>query len=165
MIPGDSWRSVVAAVLLMAGCGGADPVDPCVPSARPTLEIGSGSESFRPLGRAGELELVHGPQNGYHVDVGLRATGLEIGSFIEGHLIGWLGGEIRAEVAPWLDLECRRGGQVGLGVRLVYEVDPEDLVGRKTRIDAEIIDGRGKRAVTSAKVVVVDLLEGAEVGE
>lgn len=64
-------RAVVALVLLV-GCNGAcdEVVGP------PTVEVGTGLATFTPIADGDDLEVVHGPQGGYHVLGSLRASGL-----------------------------------------------------------------------------------------
>jgi hypothetical protein len=43
----------------------------------PSLEIGTGEAAFEPVSEGGELELVHGPQDGYHVVGAVRMGGFD----------------------------------------------------------------------------------------
>lgn len=47
------------------------------PAPVPFVELGTGRLQWEPLGRPGEVELVAGPQGGWHVDLTLRATALD----------------------------------------------------------------------------------------
>jgi len=76
------WRPLLSFVLVLAGCdpGGGMGIDAgpdaMVPEAR--VELGTGTSTFVALPATGaELELVHGPQGGYHVFVTARLYGLE----------------------------------------------------------------------------------------
>ncbi len=157
----------IAAGLLHGGCGGAEEIDPCAVSPRPTLEIGAGTTAFRGFARDGELELVHGRQGGFHVEVALRATGMKANGLVAGFVEATLDGEVRARSAPWLELECDGEGLTSLSNRLIYDdvLDPEELAGRVTFIVAEVTDSRGKVARTEAEALIVDNLVGSDPGE
>src|SRR5690606_15592460 len=64
------------AALLLAGCGGDGPPDP---EGMPEVEIGTGMISFLPLEDGQPLDLVAGPQGGYHFHVHARMRGMAPG--------------------------------------------------------------------------------------
>lgn len=59
-------------LLVLAPVGCAMPI-----AGQGELEVGTGDYLFVPLAEAQEVELVFGPQGGYHVWTSLRASGLE----------------------------------------------------------------------------------------
>lgn len=54
-------------LLLLLAC--SEPPDP-------TFTLGTGLTSFEPLADGNDLDLVYGPQGGWHVDLSLQATGI-----------------------------------------------------------------------------------------
>jgi hypothetical protein len=155
-------RRPLAALLLTAcadGPEGQAERDPCAPGREPTLAIGGGVSRFEPLREGDTLELVHGPQGGYHVEIGLRATGLAADDLLSGKLEGWIGDRRLAEVAPWFDFRCNPGvGQDSWGTLLVYAAQPEDLDGQPTTVVARVIDSRGVEVEAELDLVIEDPL-------
>lgn len=41
------------------------------------IELGTGADAFRPLPEGSDLEVVHGPQGGWHVELSARLGGLD----------------------------------------------------------------------------------------
>src|SRR5689334_1921019 len=72
--------------IAVAGCGDppaedtAAPDDGCALAGEPTLVIGTGESAFEPV--EDSVELVHGPQGGYHVYVALEATHIDNSEFV-----------------------------------------------------------------------------------
>ncbi len=55
-------------------CGGEPPASNRDPDGGSTarIELGTGTASFIPLAPAADIELVHGPQGGYHLETAVR---------------------------------------------------------------------------------------------
>jgi hypothetical protein len=151
-------------LLLLVACSpGGGPLfdDPCDPGGDPTLEIGTGAYEYEDLEPDGTVELVHGPQGGYHVLVGLAATNIDVeGGTASGVLTGTIGGEMLAESSPWLGFRCNAaaGELQTWGTFLIYDAQPEDLDGKTTTIDAEVTDLAGDVVTASIDVVIEDPL-------
>ncbi len=156
-------RRLWPAVLILIGCGEGDPgkggggnTDPCKASDDLELEVGTGATEFVELSSGGELELIHGPQGGYHVEIGLRAAHLDNSEFLAGRLEGWLGGEMLANTLPWFYFRCTDDGQDSWGTLLIYQATPEELHMQETRVYAEITDVAGNTIEAEGTFVIVD---------
>lgn len=151
------WARFLA-VAAGAGCGG--PADPCAPCAgrrcEPTLEIGLGLERFEPLPEGGEFPLIHGPQGGYHLEIGLRATHLDGSSLVTARLEGTVDGVSLAVAHPWLELACEPMGLESWGTLLIYASTPDHLDGRETRVAAEVTDVASTRVSAVGTYVIRD---------
>ncbi|MEZ4321765.1 MAG: hypothetical protein R3F61_30095 [Myxococcota bacterium] len=141
--------------LACAACTGAPPPEP-------VLELGGGGPEFAALAEGDRIPLVSGPQGGWHVDVGLRCTGLdpdglqlsysahdastlELLSFITGATLS----------APLVELT--EDGWDRLGDRVVFDIGGADeVVAREVRL--EVLAERGGEAwLDSVDVQVVDV--------
>lgn len=143
---------------LFAACAGdgtgtdtGTPVDPCAPSDAPTLQIGLGLTGYEPMEEGAPFPLIHGPQGGFHLEIGLFATGIQVddGALLSGQVHGYIDGEEYASAYPRLDLRCVTDGRESYGTLLVYNSTPDFLDGKSTYITAEITDSSG--AVVSAE--------------
>ena len=141
---------------LLACAAAVDSDDPCEPGAPPTLEIGTGTFSFSPLGE--EIELEDGPQGGYHLILSFRATFLDDTAPSVGHLVGAVDGLPLADAVHYLNFRCQPedGAEEAWGSLLSYDADPQDLVNRETTISVEITDARGTVATATTVVTIVD---------
>ena len=132
---------------LLGGCsGGAPTSEACEPGAEPTLTIGLGVGGFTPI-EDGEFPLVHGPQGGFHLEIGLSATHLDTSDLVTGHLEGTIDGVLYASADPWLDFRCdeAQGSLISWGTRLIYDATPEFLDGQVTTVTAEVSDLQGTK--------------------
>jgi hypothetical protein len=127
----------------LCGCTAAEGLPE--PSLEASLEIGTGTQAFLPV--QGELELVAGPQGGWHVDVALRATGIEP----EGAELVWQGEDAetgervtfvttarlsRDSVLPTED------GWERVGDRVVFEIgSPQEVLGAELTLSASLSAG------------------------
>jgi len=83
-VPVHLIRSALA-TLLLAACGStpppgmdAGPVD--APPVVPTIEIGTGDPEFVAIAEGQDLEVIRGPQNGFHFLASVRVSGVEAGN-------------------------------------------------------------------------------------
>lgn len=145
---------------LLAACTGetTEP-DPCEPGPDPSFEIGTGELRYVPLSEVEQqLELIHGPQGGYHVLIGIQASGIDASDELAVDLSGTIGGEPIAAGAPWADLRCNTqvGALQGWGYFLIYDAEPEDLDGQDTHITATLTDVAGTVLTAEADAVIFD---------
>lgn len=158
----------------LAGCeGGARPadggpggledaasvLDATGPDAGPVLELGTGLEGFEPLGSPAEVELVHGPQGGYHLTMSMRVWQLAPVA------LRWQVARVDdARVLADLALDARPGSFVPVGGALVRSgelvildvLGPSEIVEREVRIDANVRAATGEVAARSVTIRVVD---------
>lgn len=124
------------------------------------LTIGTGFVAYEGLpDEAPTLEIVHGPQGGYHVYLSMRVTGLEPATLLW-HVVR----EHDARVLAHLDLIARRGTFVEVdgalqrvGDLVVLDVlSPADVFMRDIRIEASATSASGSRATATRVVRIVD---------
>ncbi len=134
------------------------------------IEIGTGTESFRALGPGSMVELVHGPQGGYHVQIAFRLWGIDPeGLLIEAHgYDATTGAEVTIPVERVLT--ARRVSPEGdhllrLGDRLVFRTDdPTTIYDRATgvgtdlRITATFTPTSGDPVTSETTTTVVDTM-------
>lgn len=137
-----TWAAVAAAVV--SGCGGFA-ADPAGGSSGPgealAVELGGGRTEFVELtGDRPELEVVSGPQGGWHFELTLRLTNYDGGDLV-------------------LDYRARDEAGADLGFSAQYAVDAERLLelddGRHVRVgDRVVLDVTGPEVVADTNVVV-----------
>jgi hypothetical protein len=129
------------------------------PDAGAVLEIGTGEEGFEPLGDPPEVELVHGPQGGWHLTMAMRVWQLapvglrwQVHRADDGRVLADLGLDVRPGSYVPIDGALVRAGElVILGIDRAGEV-----VDRGVRIDAYVRAATGEMAARSMTVRVVD---------
>ncbi|MCA9705619.1 MAG: hypothetical protein KDK70_07220 [Myxococcales bacterium] len=129
----------------------------CPPGAEPSLEMGLGDVEFRPLGDE-VAQLVMGHQGGYHVVLGLRGAGLDLADWGSGHLHASIGGTVVADFDTIIVMNCDEGGQFAeaLWLNLIFDADPEDLVGQLADVEVEFTDASGVVVSASGQVRISD---------
>lgn len=150
----------LSVLLLVAACGGGEP-DPgsdCGPQAEPTLEIGTGLKEFLPLQDGDPLPLIRGSQGGVHLELALRARGIDAGDLLGGEFQGSIDGENLATARPWVDFRCNKKVDTldAWGFILVYEVDPPDVYGLNTLVTARVTDLLGTSVETSINLQITE---------
>ncbi len=157
--------ALVGGAVACSGGDGADDAatdavdgDGCAVGGAPTLTIGTGETAYAALGDT--LELVHGPQGGYHVLIGFEATHLDTSAFAIGLVEGTIGGEIVARTAPYLDFRCNpeTGTLQSWGTLLIYPLLPEELDNEETHLTATVTDAAGLEVVAERTTVIDDPL-------
>lgn len=129
----------------------------CGPPPEPSLELGTGTGTFRQLADGDELALVYGPQGGWHVDVAIRTVGLDADATLleyaardEASVVSFPAEMQLADnlVVPTAD------GWDRLGDRVVFDIGADtDVVGRTLELTVEV-EQDGVR-LTDARTVVV----------
>lgn len=145
------------------GCGAEEPAETedCPLDAPASLEIGVGNASWVSIDDAGgEATLVHGPQGGYHLELGLRAEGLDVSDLASAVVRGSVGGVELAASNTWVQFRCNPATQTAdaWNVRLIYEAQPQDLDGRSTEVTATVLDVAGNGFEAAATLTIVDPL-------
>lgn len=143
----------------LLGCQGApgDTADPCTPGPTPELEIGTGEYSYEDLGAA-ELELIHGPQGGYHVLLGLQARHLDTTQPSVGAIRGWIDGEQIGDAFPYLNWRCDvdSGAQQVWNLYLIWNAEPEEVHGETAEVAVELTDYAGQYLTAEATIHIYD---------
>ncbi|HEY8432092.1 MAG TPA: hypothetical protein VIL20_27130 [Sandaracinaceae bacterium] len=153
-------------VAIALGCGspgpdGAGPNDASADDAaarEPRVELGTGRFRFVPID--GELELVAGPQGGWHVDVGarmwnLRADGLRIAYEASR-------GGVPIHVPTEIELDTRhlqRAGDHWLRRGDVLQLaiaSPDEVTGVELELRVRVWDRAGAAAEDARTAIVVD---------
>ena len=158
---------------VLGGCGNpvptdttdTDPTDTDSCSAPLQCTVGTGEQTFHPLAPGGDLQLVHGPQGGWHLNAALYAENtsqvLQILPLLTDPLTGTVlaGGDGLADTynqALILDGEC--SGE-SAGIRAIF--DGADLAhicslqGQPLELRLEIRSQSSEEAACSAQGVVV----------
>lgn len=151
-------RSALTVVALAAAA-----CSPCGPSAEPSFQIGTGEASFQALDpNDPTLELVYGPQGGWHVVLAFEAEGFEIDGISSVDAIGVIDGEeVAITNGSWITFDCDDGVQRAWNTFLVFQVaDPTPLHRAELSIWAQITDPRDVTAESEVVVTVVDPTRG-----
>ncbi len=148
-------------ILLPLACNGDDtgPADPCSAGPSPEIEVGKGELAYSPMDEGGEtIELIHGPQGGYHITIAARTKYLSAEGFLTGHLEGTVDGVVVGETWPYVDLRCNEaeGSQDGVGLLLVFDREPEELADRWVTVELELTDLEGTVVTGTADVEIFD---------
>lgn len=155
-------RSALTLLLsgLCFGCAEEEPPgDPCLPGEAPTLRLGTGELAYEALPEDdAALEVIHGPQGGVHVLIGLAATYADASALWTAHLTGRIDGALAAEAFPYLEARCNgaAGELQTWGTLLVWELPPESLDGATAEIDAEVTDASGAVLTASLTASLFD---------
>ena len=156
-------KCVLPFLILLAACDKKDTDtgegDPCDAGSNPTIVIGHGETEFLPLdGSSTEVELVHGPQGGFHTNISLEATYLADTVAWETHLEGTIDGELVGETRPFADMRCNRSTNTlqGVGLLLIWDGQPEDLHGKTASVHATVTDSDGTVIEADAQYVIHD---------
>lgn len=164
----------LAVLALCAGCGsGAGAVDAASPpldaactvggGAVPWLVAGTGEASFVTLADGADLELVHGPQGGYHL-MATALFGLDVSPDM--HVLRYDAIPVGADTplgTTQIALNERRlvracGGWFRGGDIVVLSITtPGDVVGMDVDLVVSVLDGVGEVVRDTRRVHVVDL--------
>jgi hypothetical protein len=142
-------------MLLLAGA-----CEPCG-QGTPSLTLGTGVDEFVSLDAVNHtLELVHGPQGGYHVILAVRAVGLHPSGLSTGRMFGTVNQVQLADNSIWTELTCDRPSdtQQTLNQFLIFDAQPEDLDGQQADVDVWLTDVDGVRVEDEATITIVDPL-------
>ena len=145
--------------LLLACADEPPPGDPCLPGEAPTLRLGTGELAYEALPEQGaSLEIIHGPQGGVHVLIGLAAAYADASDLWTAHLTGRIDGAVAAEAFPYLEARCNgaAGELQTWGTLLVWELSPEALDGATAEIDATVTDAAGTTLSASITATLFD---------
>lgn len=148
----------VGCLLALHAAGCAD--DPA-PSGDVKVELGLGQAQFTPVADGDPIELVFGPQGGWHVDLAARVYGADdaddlILSFRVHQPDGQIAYPIKRLVDPDQAPRTDDGAIEYPGAQLVFAImDPSEVVGEDCRPEVELIVGPDVY-VDDRELVIVD---------
>lgn len=163
------WANAARASLLalVCACGtpsresdAARPVDAEPDALLIPLELGTGEVGFESLSATSPtLEIVYGPQGGYHVFLSMRVRGIVPAEMLyrlvredDGHVLANLDLLVRAGTfTPAGEALQRVGDLVVLNV-----VSPADVLMRDVRVEARVTSSTGERVMASRTLRIVD---------
>lgn len=127
----------------------------CPPGVEPSLELGHGDVSFRPIDED-IAQLVHGHQGGYHVVIGMRGQGFDLADWGNGHLRATIDGEVVADHGTIVVMECAKDGQYSeaLWINLIFDINADGLMGRVAVVDAEFSDYTGQTVAVTEEITI-----------
>lgn len=154
---------LVPFLLACASPGGdsatADPG--CVEDPEPVLHIGTGELAYQALDGDGDpIELVHGPQGGFHVVLALEAEGAEATDEWVAEMRGYLDEVQLARAVPYVAMQCNPETDTlqAWGFLLVWDAQPEELDGQRVLIEVDTEDSRGVPLSAAAEFTIEDPL-------
>ena len=142
--PADSAADSAPPAADSGGEDTAPPGDPCLPGDDPWLMVGEGEAAFSEFQPGDPVELVHGPQGGYHVTLAIRAGYLDNSAPWIVRLAAVVEGEVLAESVPYANAFCNPSAAAldAWNLLLIFDegLEPEDLHGRLAVIEASVTD-------------------------
>ncbi|MFP6683734.1 MAG: hypothetical protein VB934_03440 [Polyangiaceae bacterium] len=132
---------LLAGLSLALGCSSAAP-----PEDDLWVTVGHGQTDYVPLANGDAVELVYGPQGGWHLNLGARVGGIGPDSVIltyrvwdaaRTHQVGY-----PIKMVPTLRPSPDDDSFEQCGIRVVLAIGaPEDVVQRALLVETELIDG------------------------
>jgi hypothetical protein len=116
---------------------------PCAEGPTPTLTVGHGDLEFMEITDPDTpVELIHGPQGGFHSNIALRAQFVDPNSSYRLELDGTIGEQPLAYTVPWVGFDCVENNTIleSTGSFLIWDAQPEDLHGQTVAFTATLID-------------------------
>lgn len=126
----------------------------CSSTSAPSIELGTGTGGFQSLDEGAGLDLVYGPQGGWHVDVALRTVGLEADEtsivYTAEDDAGAVSFPAEMRLASNLVVATEDGWD-RLGDRVVFDIDADtDVLGRTLQLTVEVVQGEERLSDTRA---------------
>lgn len=159
-------RRLFVLALLVTGCGDsgvadAGRIDSPPPAAR--VELGTGRSSFVPIpDEAAELELVAGPQGGWHLDVTARIWNVSVDGLVITYEAARAGEAAPIHLPTTRELSTSRvlredDHWLRVGDFLQLDITgPADVIGAELDIRAHVLDPAGRTAEHTRRALVVD---------
>ena len=161
----------VATFILLAGCttkeGDTNSTEAigeaCAPGTDPQIVAGHGELSYQEFVQGGDtnVELIHGPQGGFHSTIAVRGTHLDLETSYHIRLVGTIDGTEMGWGTPYSLFRCnyQAGAQEYTGGLLIWDASPEDLHGKVANVDITVIDPTKESAEGGPTVVAQDSAE------
>lgn len=141
-------------VVLLACDGDGDDAAACM-DGPPSVALGR-PQPFVALSDADTVELVHGPQGGYHINLGVELRGLGEDPLLE--LFGELDGIRLAEDVVAAAGTCVDGRVVLEDLWLIWAATPEQLDGASVRVEIRATSSEGDSVAQVVELVIDDPL-------
>jgi hypothetical protein len=136
-------------LLLLVGCASPGPA---------SVALGTGWASFEPLADGQDLELVYGPQGGWHIDLSLRTTGLDADAtaitYSAVHEGVSMGFPAELPLADALVLHTDTGWD-RLGDRVVFDAQADTEILDRTMVVAVVVTSDGRVLEDQRTVTIV----------
>lgn len=160
-----------ATLILLAGCttkeGDTSSTkatgNACSAGADPQIVAGHGELSYEEFdsGADTNVELIHGPQGGFHSTIAVRGTHLDLKTAYHIRLVGTIDGVEMGWGTPYSLFRCNHhaGAQDYTGGLLIWDAQPEDLHGKAANLDITVLDPTEESAEGGPTVVAQDSAE------
>jgi hypothetical protein len=110
-----------------------------------SLMLGNGEAGFLD---SDAVELVYGPQGGYHIVLGLRATFIDATGELSATINGTVDGQVLGTCSPSLTMSCNSSTRSleTSGILLIWDpgVLPEDIEGKTATVEVTLTDAAGQ---------------------
>ena len=136
------------------GCGPEDDAEACVDG--PQSVVLGRPQPFVALADGDAVELVHGVQGGYHINLAVELRGLGDEVFVE--LFGTIDGERLAEDTATITTACVDGRVVDEALRLVWAATPDELDGATAIVELRATARDGRSGSATVALVIDDPL-------
>ena len=141
--------AIGAAAILLAGCE-----EPYVIDGPPEFEVGTGAYAFEAVTSGEVLEIVHGPQGGDHVWLGVRVVNMQPKRFHLESTMVTVGDEEVVGFPLFFDVDLFVGPSGDLEFAgLPLQVDPDEVRGVEIRAMIEAVDRDGRTMIGSMQIV------------
>ena len=158
-----SLRSVALAAVLALGCSDTTtPGEDAGVAAGPRVELGGGTSAFEPLTDGDTIELVSGPQGGFHINLTARLYETDIEDLLIDYVAVPVGGTAPISMPTELRLNAMRVVPEGdhllrAGDFLVMDVTaPAEVVGMELEVTVRITETDGGTASDTRRLLIVD---------
>lgn len=154
-------RTLRLAPLLALGMAACAPRDAEDTAPSPVLSLGQGAVAFTPLVED-RVEVVFGPQGGWHIEPAVRGWGLDVeGLILSYDLLDAAGASrvitVEARLSGDRVVPLDDGGWERVGDRLVLEIaDEAEVVGGVFTLTARAAPRDGAEAAVEVEVTLVD---------
>lgn len=136
--------------------------DPCDPNpAHPSVTIGMGELEYAAIDTDDPtIELVHGPQGGFHITMALEGRYLDSDNPSIATMEGRIDGVLLADSTPYIDWRCNPAVPAlqAWNLLLIYDAQPEELHLKETEVTVEVVDATGVTASATTTLTIFDPL-------
>jgi hypothetical protein len=161
----------VAILILLAGCTANEGdtsstkavVETCAAGTDSQIVAGHGELSYEEFDQGGHtnVELIHGPQGGFHSTIAVRGIYLDLEISYHIRLVGTIDGTEMGWGTPYSQFRCnyQAGAQEYTGGLLIWDASPEDLHDKVAHVEITVLDPTKESAEGGPTVVGQDSAE------